>query len=66
MAVLGLTLLLTHRRSKMFSPLAAIGAWTLTLYSAHCIILLLEILDENRPVASLWIQIISEVSDWTR
>jgi hypothetical protein len=59
LAVLGLTLLVTHRGGKVFSPFAAIGAMTLTLYSAHCIILLLEILDEGRPVASLWIQIIA-------
>ena len=59
MAVLGLALLVTHGGGKVFSPFASIGAMTLTLYSAHCIILMLEILDEDRPVVSLWIQIIA-------
>lgn len=58
-AALGLALLLTHSGGKVFSPFAAIGAMTLTLYSAHCIILMLDILDVERPLVSLWIQIIS-------
>ncbi|HRO31751.1 MAG TPA: hypothetical protein PK220_15245, partial [Citricoccus sp.] len=58
MAALGLCLLITRRGGKVFSPFTAIGAMTLTLYSAHCIILMLAILDEGRPVVSLWIQII--------
>ncbi len=56
---LGLALLVTHRGGTVFSPFAAIGAMTLTLYSAHCIVLMLEVLDEDRPVVSLWIQIIA-------
>lgn len=58
-AALGLILLLTHRGGKVFSPFAAIGAMTLTLYSAHCIILMLDVLDVTRPVVSLWVQVIS-------
>lgn len=58
-AALGLALLVTHRGGKVFSPFTAIGAMTLTLYSAHCIVLMLEVLPEDRPVASLSIQIIS-------
>jgi uncharacterized membrane protein len=59
MAVLGLALLVTHRGGKVFSPFAAIGAMTLTLYSAHCIVLMLEVLPEDEPVASLWVQVIA-------
>jgi uncharacterized membrane protein len=58
-AVLGLALLITHGANKIFTPFAVIGAMTLSLYSAHCIILMLEILDEDRPVVSLWIHIIA-------
>jgi hypothetical protein len=58
-AVLGLALLVTRRGSKIFLPFAAMGAMTLTLYSAHCIILMLEVLDEDRPVVTLWVQIIA-------
>ncbi len=58
-AVLGLTLLVTPHGVKVLSPFAAIGAMTLTLYSAHCIVLMLEVLPEDRPVVSLWIQVIS-------
>lgn len=58
-AALGLILLVTHRGGKVFSPFAAIGAMTLTLYSAHVIILEIDVLDVTRPVVSLWVQIIS-------
>jgi len=58
-AALGIILLLTHSGGKVFSPFAAVGAMTLTLYSAHSILLTLEVLDPERPFLSLWIQIIS-------
>jgi hypothetical protein len=58
-AALGLVLILTHRGGKVFSPFAAIGAMTLTLYSAHSVVLMLDILAVERPVVSLWVQIIS-------
>jgi hypothetical protein len=58
-AALGLALLVTRRGGTVFSPVAAIGAMTLTLYSAHCIVLMLEILPEDRPAVSLWIQVIA-------
>ncbi|MDI3331008.1 MAG: heparan-alpha-glucosaminide N-acetyltransferase domain-containing protein [Micrococcus sp.] len=59
LAALGLALLVTRHGGKVFSPFAAIGAMTLTLYSAHCIVLMLEVLPEDRPVATLWIQVIA-------
>jgi uncharacterized membrane protein len=59
MAALGLILLLTRHGGKVFSPFAAIGAMTLTLYSAHCVILTVDVLDVTRPVVSLWVQVIS-------
>jgi hypothetical protein len=58
-AALGLALLVTHRGGKVFSPFTAIGAMTLTLYSAHCIIMMLDVLPEDQPVVSLWIQVIA-------
>jgi uncharacterized membrane protein len=59
-AFLGLALLVTRRGSKVFSPFAAMGAMTLTLYSAHCIVLMLEVLpEEERPMVTLWIQVIA-------
>ncbi|GAA1497646.1 heparan-alpha-glucosaminide N-acetyltransferase domain-containing protein [Paeniglutamicibacter kerguelensis] len=58
-AAIGVILLLTRSGSKVFSPFAAVGTMTLTLYSAHCIVIMLEVLDEERPVVSLWVQIIS-------
>lgn len=58
-AAVGLILLLSRSGRKFFSPFAAVGTMTLTLYSAHCVVLLLEILEEDRPVVSLWIQTIS-------
>lgn len=58
-AAIGIVLLLTHSGSKVFSPFAAVGMMTLTLYSAHSIVFMLEVLDETRPVVSLWVQIIS-------
>jgi hypothetical protein len=58
-AVLGLTLLVTRRGGTVFSPFTAIGAMTLTLYSAHCIIMMLEVLPEDQPLVSLWIHVIA-------
>jgi uncharacterized membrane protein len=58
-AALGIVLLLCRRDGRILSPFTAIGAMTLTLYSAHCVVLYLEVLDEERPVVSLWIQVIS-------
>lgn len=58
-AALGVILLITWSGGKVFSPFAAIGAMTLTLYSAHCVVLMLEVLDEERPVVSLWVHVIS-------
>lgn len=58
-AVLGILLLLTRRGGAVFSPFAAMGAMTLTLYSAHVIVESLEVLDEDKPMVSLWIQVIS-------
>jgi uncharacterized membrane protein len=58
-AALGVILLLTHSGAKVFSPFAAIGAMTLTLYSAHCILLTIDVLDEERPMISVWVQVIS-------
>ncbi|WP_336713676.1 heparan-alpha-glucosaminide N-acetyltransferase domain-containing protein [Arthrobacter sp. USHLN218] len=59
MAVTGVVLLLTRSGGKIFSPFAAIGAMTLTLYSAHVTILAIDVLDPARPRVSLWVQIIS-------
>jgi uncharacterized membrane protein len=59
MAVTGVVLLLTRSGGKIFSPFAAIGAMTLTLYSAHVVILAIDVLDPARPRVSLWVQIIS-------
>ncbi|WP_368821686.1 heparan-alpha-glucosaminide N-acetyltransferase domain-containing protein [Kocuria arenosa] len=59
LAALGIALLVTRPGVKVFSPFAAIGAMTLTLYSAHCVVLAIEVLDEDRPMLSLWVQIIS-------
>lgn len=59
MAVLGFTLLITRGGGRVFTPFTAIGGMTLTLYSAHCIVMMLEILPEDQPVVNLWIQVIS-------
>jgi hypothetical protein len=59
MAVLGFALLITRGGGRVFTPFTAIGAMTLTLYSAHCIVMMLEILPEDQPVVNLWIQVIS-------
>ncbi|WP_336714899.1 heparan-alpha-glucosaminide N-acetyltransferase domain-containing protein [Arthrobacter sp. USHLN218] len=59
MALTGVVLILTHSGGRIFSPFAAVGAMTLTLYSAHVTIVAIEVLDEDRPMVSLWIQIIS-------
>jgi uncharacterized membrane protein len=58
-AVLGIVLLLTGKGGKVFTPFAAIGAMTLTLYSAHCTVLALEVIDEKRPMVSLWVQVVA-------
>jgi uncharacterized membrane protein len=59
MALTGVALLLTRSGGRIFSPLAAIGAMTLTLYSAHLIVLWLDVLDSDQPLVSLCIMIIS-------
>jgi uncharacterized membrane protein len=59
MALTGVALLLTRSGGRIFSPLAAIGAMTLTLYSAHLIVLWLDVLDSGQPLVSLCIMIIS-------
>ncbi|WP_336713159.1 heparan-alpha-glucosaminide N-acetyltransferase domain-containing protein [Arthrobacter sp. USHLN218] len=59
MAVTGVALLLTRSGGTIFSPLAAMGAMTLTLYSAHLIVLWLDVLDSEQPLVSLCIMILS-------
>ena len=59
MAVTGVALLLTRSGGRIFSPLAAMGAMTLTLYSAHVVVLWLDVLDTDQPLVSLCIMIIS-------
>ncbi|WP_262104797.1 DUF1624 domain-containing protein [Arthrobacter sp. Marseille-P9274] len=59
MALTGVALLLTRSGGRIFSPLAAMGAMTLTLYSAHLIVLWLDVLDSDQPLVSLCIMIIS-------
>lgn len=58
-AAFGIILLLTSRGGKVFTPLAAMGAMSLTVYSSHCVFLSLEIVDEENPMISLWVQVIS-------
>ena len=50
-------MLLTHSGGKVFSPFAAVGTMMRSLHSAHCIVLMLEVLDEERSLMSLWIQV---------
>jgi uncharacterized membrane protein len=57
-AVLGVVLLLVPYLGRTTAPLAAAGSMTLTLYSAHVIIMATEILDPERPVMSIVIQCI--------
>jgi hypothetical protein len=57
-AVLGAILWLVPHLGRTVSPLAAAGSMTLTLYSAHIIILATGILDPERPVMSIAIQCI--------
>lgn len=58
LAVLGAVLLLAPYLGRATAPLAAAGSMTLTLYSAHLVILAMEILDPERPVMSVVIQIV--------
>lgn len=58
LAALGAVLLLVPLLGGAANPLAAMGSMTLTLYSAHVIVLATEILDEGRPVMSITIQCI--------
>ncbi|MCW2135369.1 Protein of unknown function (DUF1624) [Arthrobacter sp. VKM Ac-2550] len=58
LAALGAVLLLVPLLGGTAGPLAAMGSMTLTLYSAHVIVLATEILDESRPVMSITIQCI--------
>jgi uncharacterized membrane protein len=59
LAVLGAVLLLVPYLGRITAPLAAAGSMTLTLYSAHVIILTTGILDSARPVMSIAIQVIA-------
>ena len=56
MAALGAVLLLTRIAAKALTPLAALGSMTLTLYSAHLLVLATGFL-EDQPVASLVVQV---------
>jgi uncharacterized membrane protein len=58
LAVLGAILLLVPYLGRTTAPLAAAGTMTLTLYSAHIIILATGILNEKRPIMSITIQCI--------
>jgi hypothetical protein len=58
MAALGAVLLIVPRLGRSVEPLAAMGSMTLTLYSAHLIILATGILDPRRPIMEVAIQCI--------
>jgi hypothetical protein len=58
LAVLGVVLLLVPHLGRTAAPLAAAGSMTLTLYSAHVVIMATGLLDPERPVMSLAIQVI--------
>ncbi|EMY34701.1 hypothetical protein D477_008303, partial [Arthrobacter crystallopoietes BAB-32] len=58
LAILGAILLLVPYLGRTTVPLAAAGSMTLTLYSAHVIILATEILDPARPIMAITIQVI--------
>lgn len=58
LAVLGAILLLVPYLGRAVEPLAAAGSMTLTLYSAHVIIMATEILNPDRPIVSITIQCI--------
>lgn len=60
-AVLGAILLLTHVAASELAPLAALGSMTLTLYSAHLLVLATGFL-ANQPSGSLIIQIAVAIS----
>jgi hypothetical protein len=57
-AALGAVLLLVPHLGRITGPRAAAGSMTLTLYSAHVVILATGILDPERPVMSIAIQCI--------
>lgn len=57
-AVLGAVLLLVPYLGRAVEPLAAAGSMTLTLYSAHVVILATEIFSPERPIMSITIQCI--------
>jgi uncharacterized membrane protein YeiB len=63
MAVLGAALLLTRRPvvARLLRPVAAAGALTLTLYSAHILILATD-LPENEPVAALLVMMVGSLA----
>jgi uncharacterized membrane protein YeiB len=58
LVVLGAVLLLVPYLGRTTAPLAAAGSMTLTLYSAHIVILATGILDPARPIMSIAIQVI--------
>lgn len=58
LAILGAVLLLVPHLGRTVEPLAAAGSMTLTLYSAHIIILAADILAPERPIMSITIQCI--------
>jgi uncharacterized membrane protein len=58
LAALGAILLLAPLLGRITTPLAAAGTMTLTLYSAHVIILATGILDPKRPIMAITIQCI--------
>jgi hypothetical protein len=57
-AALGVVLLLVPYQGRTTGPLAAAGSMTLTLYSAHVVIMATEILDPEHPIVSITIQAI--------
>jgi hypothetical protein len=58
LAVLGAILLLVPYLGRTIRPLAAAGSMTLSLYSAHVVIMAADILDAERPIMSIAIQVI--------
>nr|WP_305076058.1 heparan-alpha-glucosaminide N-acetyltransferase domain-containing protein [Micrococcus sp. TA1] len=58
LAVLGAVLLLVPYLGRTTRPLAAAGSMTLTLYSAHVVIMATDTVDPERPIMSIAIQVI--------
>lgn len=59
LAVLGAVLLFVPLVGRAAAPLAAMGSMTLTLYSAHVVVLATGILAADRPVMSIIVQCIA-------